>query len=99
MFTGVRLPFLHGFLPRGPGQTFHLAHPPALPPHLHVLPGHQSIAEHHFQGFSAFRKHPSLPHFADLDSRQFKLTRASSPPGGITIDAHEWADLRLLNQF
>ncbi|XP_011695401.1 PREDICTED: homeobox protein rough [Wasmannia auropunctata] len=57
MLTGVRLPFLHGFLPRGPGQTFHLtqlAHPPTLPPHLHVLPNHQSMAEHHFQGFSAF---------------------------------------------
>ncbi|KAG5338345.1 ROUGH protein, partial [Acromyrmex charruanus] len=57
MLTGVRLPFLHGFLPRGPGQTFHLtqlAHPSTLPPHLHVLPNHQSMAEHHFQGFSAF---------------------------------------------
>ncbi|XP_011861978.1 PREDICTED: homeobox protein rough [Vollenhovia emeryi] len=57
VLTGVRLPFLHGLLPRGPGQTLHLtqlAHPPTLPPHLHVLPNHQSIAEHHFQGFSAF---------------------------------------------
>lgn len=65
MLTGVRLPFLHGFLPRGPGQTFHLtqlAHPPTLPQHLHVLPNHQSIADHHFQGFSAFRKLPSLSH-------------------------------------
>jgi len=65
MLTDVRLPFLHGFLPRGPGQTFHLtqlAHPPTLPSHLHVLSNHQSVAEHHFQGFSAFRKLLLLPH-------------------------------------
>ncbi|XP_011634500.1 homeobox protein rough [Pogonomyrmex barbatus] len=57
MLTDVRLPFLHGFFPRGAGQTFHLTqltHPSTLPSHLHVLPNHQSMAEHHFQGFSAF---------------------------------------------
>ncbi|KAL0118185.1 hypothetical protein PUN28_009093 [Cardiocondyla obscurior] len=54
VFTGVRLPFLQGFLPRVSGQTFQLTHPPTLPSHLHVLPNYQSITEHHFQGFSAF---------------------------------------------
>ncbi|EFN82035.1 hypothetical protein EAI_09394 [Harpegnathos saltator] len=58
MLAGIRLPFLHGFFPRPPGHPLHLtqlAHPPALPPHLHGLPGHHPMTEHHFQGFSAFR--------------------------------------------
>jgi len=60
MLAGVRLPFLHGVFPRAPGghPSLHLtqlAHPSALPPHLNGLP-HHPIAEHHFQGFSAFRK-------------------------------------------
>lgn len=62
MLAGVRLPFLHGFFPRVSGgghPSLHLtqlAHPSALPPHLNSLPGHHPMAEHHFQGFSAFRK-------------------------------------------
>ncbi|XP_070149084.1 homeobox protein rough [Polyergus mexicanus] len=59
MLAGVRLPFLHGFFPRVPGghPSLHLtqvAHPSALQPHLNGLPGHHPVAEHHFQGFSAF---------------------------------------------
>ncbi|XP_014467976.1 PREDICTED: homeobox protein rough-like isoform X2 [Dinoponera quadriceps] len=57
VLAGIRLPFLHGFFPRPPGHPLHLtqlAHPPALPPHLHGLPSHHPMAEHHFQGFSAF---------------------------------------------
>ncbi|KAG7211794.1 hypothetical protein KM043_011026 [Ampulex compressa] len=54
--SALKLPFFHGFLPRGPSHPLHLtqvAHPPALPPHLHSLPQHP-LADHHFQGFSAF---------------------------------------------
>ncbi|EZA47353.1 hypothetical protein DMN91_007629 [Ooceraea biroi] len=57
VLADVRLPFLHGFFPRVPGHPLHLtqlAHPPTLPPHLHGLPNHHTMAEHHFQGFSAF---------------------------------------------
>ncbi|XP_012219471.1 homeobox protein rough [Linepithema humile] len=57
VLTTVRLPFLHGFFPRAPGHPLHLtqlAHPPTLPPHLHGVPSHHPMAEHHFQGFSAF---------------------------------------------
>lgn len=60
VLAGIRLPFLHGFFPRPPGHPLHLtqlAHPPALPPHLHGLPSHHPMGgEHHFQGFSAFRE-------------------------------------------
>ncbi|XP_050461386.1 homeobox protein rough [Cataglyphis hispanica] len=59
VLAGVRLPFLHGFFPRVSGghPSLHLtqvAHPSVLPPHLNSLPGHHPVAEHHFQGFSAF---------------------------------------------